>query len=295
MHPAALTVLLHRALEARIGRLLELTAGDAWRQDPAGLHDARVASRRVRAVMELVDPALYPRFKHHLRRIKGLTRTLGAPREGDVHLEILESLKAQPLEAASLAALEFAQEALDRSCRRARRRMERGLTKSSLAGFSKLLRAPSLDFPIGPDDARDAAWVRLAPRLRAMGEPLPDLMGQEDTAALHAQRIRAKKLRYTLEVLAPAFEGETGPALEALRELQTVLGEHHDLATLEASLRILQEQLAERHRPTLSAGLLELLEFLAGQRRAAFDRFCGMGPAYASASFLAGLRPEASR
>jgi len=298
MHPAAFSVLLHRALEARIGRLMELTAVETWKQDPAGLHDVRVASRRVRAVMELVEPTTYPHFNRHLRRLKAVTRILGDPRELDVHLEILETLKAQTQDPLALAALEYTQETLDRPRRRARQRMERHLEKSSLEDCPRLLRVPSL----GPllartyaqGEGRDSAWACLEPRLAPTLELLSAAPVQEDATALHALRIRIKKLRYTLEILAPALEGESEPVLEHLRGLQTHLGAHHDLATLEAHLWSLHRGLAERHRDGLATGLIDLLGRVAERRRTAFETFCELVPRFTPAAFRAHLRSEAS-
>jgi CHAD domain-containing protein len=293
MHPAAFSVLLHRALEARLGRLLELAAVTGWQADTTSLHDVRVASRRVRAVLELVDPAIYPGFKRHLRRLKALTRSLSATREWDVHLDILDSMKTENLEAVHEAALEHTQEILGRHQRQARKRMERTLSKLSIADCAGLLRVPSLPHPFAPGDVRDCARNCLEPRLQSVLERLSNLGPEENVAALHELRIRVKKGRYTLEILAPGLESETGRPLERLRELQTILGEHHDLATLEARLWELHGQLTGRYRAILATGLLDILGLVAEGRRLRFDRFCQITPNFTLDFFVATLRPAA--
>jgi CHAD domain-containing protein len=296
MHPAEFSILLHRALEVRLGRLFELAADGSWRQDPDRLHEVRVASRRVRAVLELVDPSIYPGFKRHSRRLKALTQALGATRELDVHLAILDSLKSQDLESTHQAALEHAQEVLDRSRRRDRRRMAGKLSKIGLAECAGLLQVPNLPNPFAPGELRDAVWSCLGPRFEAAIGPLPGLV-DEDVVTLHDLRIRIKKLRYTLEILAPGLSQDAGPSLERLRKLQTILGDHHDLATLEARLWELHSRLTERGRTILATGLLDIIGLAAENRRAAFDRFRQFAPTLTLESLVAALRasdPESS-
>jgi CHAD domain-containing protein len=50
----------------------------------------------------------------------------------------------------------------------------------------------------------------------------------ECVAELHAMRITAKRLRYTLEVFAPIYPGEMKSALQAVRKVQESLGDIHD-------------------------------------------------------------------
>ena len=89
MYCLELSILLHRALEGRVETLMNDLSVAGWQADPEGLHEVRVASRRVRAVLDLVQPGLYPGFKRQCRKLKDLTRALGRTREMDVHMAIL--------------------------------------------------------------------------------------------------------------------------------------------------------------------------------------------------------------
>ncbi len=291
MHPAEFSILLHRALEGRLGRLLELTAREDWRLDPESLHEVRVASRRVRAVLELADPDIYPKYNHNLRQLKALTKALGATREHDVHLALLTAQQTTPMETSACAALEHALEWLDDSRQRARKRMVRDLARLNVGECGGLLRVPSLPNPFVPGDVPTSARACLEPRLRAALEPLSRLVIQEDIAEMHAARIQTKKTRYTLEILAPALEGRVDEVLDRLRELQVILGEHHDLATLEGYLWRLREGLSARNRPLLAMGLLDNLGRVAEMRRNRFDRFCKLAPRLTLDGLLAALWP----
>ncbi|MDO8971912.1 MAG: CHAD domain-containing protein, partial [Saprospiraceae bacterium] len=50
----------------------------------------------------------------------------------------------------------------------------------------------------------------------------------ECVSELHAMRIAAKQLRYTLETFAPLYPGELQPYLQAVKAGQELLGDVHD-------------------------------------------------------------------
>ena len=50
----------------------------------------------------------------------------------------------------------------------------------------------------------------------------------EDCQAHHAMRIAAKRLRYTVEIARPMYEGQLDSTLGTIKRLQTLLGEVHD-------------------------------------------------------------------
>lgn len=60
------------------------------------VHDMRVASRRLRAVLEIFAPC-FPAKRHAevLRDVKRLADALGERRDPDVHIDALESLSAE--------------------------------------------------------------------------------------------------------------------------------------------------------------------------------------------------------
>jgi len=289
-HPPELSLLLHRALEPRLARLLELCRTEGWQQDPEGLHQVRIASRRVRAVLDLVDPDLYGGFRKHERHLRRLTRALGLTRELDVHAAALESLQALLPDPLRTAAVEHLLETLDRRRRQARATMARNLDKLSLKDLDRLLEPPEFTAPVVVSDLPQAVWTCLEPWIRAVEDPLPPLLHQEDAAGLHELRTRVKRLRYTLEILEPAFPRPLGDRLQPLKALQTALGQHHDHALLEALLWRIHAALSARQRPVLAAGVLELLGMVAEARRAHFERFQALGREHREAVLFFHLR-----
>jgi len=291
MYSAELSILLHRALVARVEVLMNLLATDGWQGQPEGVHDTRVASRRVRAVLDMVEPALYPRLKRQGLKLKRLTRTLGRTREMDVHIAILQEASRQAPALADSPAMEHVLEAIDGHRRRALKTMQKGLDRLNLKSLPHLLQVPSLPDPFRVDDLIGDIWSCLAPWLDG-AFPGEALLDTEDVLALHALRIRVKRLRYALEVLAPGFRTAPEAHLRHLRALQTALGEHHDLATLTAQLRDLHQGLEARGRRTLAAGTLDILFHLGEDQAIAFEQFRALAVAAHRPAFIGSLRQE---
>ncbi len=285
-HPPALSLLLHRALEPRLARLLELCKVAGWQEDPEGLHQVRIASRRVRAVLDLVDPELYPDFKKHEKHLRRLTQALGITRELDVHAAALEALvaleKVHP-DPFHDATVEHLLELLERQRRKARATMRQKLEKISLKELDRLLATPAFAEPLVMAELPQAVWSCLEPWIQTVEELLPPLLEQENIPVLHQLRIQTKRLRYTLEILESAFPSPVEDWLQRLKALQTALGQHHDHALLEAFLQQAQAVLSAHERPALATGVLDLLATVAETRRRHFEQIRTLGRAHREA------------
>jgi CHAD domain-containing protein len=289
-----LSLLLHRALEGRVNHLCGLLAQEGWASDPEQLHQVRVASRRVRSVLDLVGPGIYPGHRRQARRLRDLTRALGLTREMDVHALLLEGLAPGAPGMAVGAALEHALERLDRRRARARKRMAARLEDDLALKLPGLLKVPALPDPFLPGDLAAEVRQALEPPLEAALAPLPGLLDQEDREALHRARIRIKRFRYALEVLGEALPASPEDELKHLKAVQTALGEHHDFATLEAFLGEVLQGLEARGRARLASGTLELTAYVGEARLAAFGAVHSAITALAPEGFAARLWPGES-
>jgi CHAD domain-containing protein len=79
------------AVSVRADELWEHSANVLDTSDIERVHDMRVATRRLRAVLEIFAPA-FPKTRHRtvLREVKALADALGARRDPDVQLAALE-------------------------------------------------------------------------------------------------------------------------------------------------------------------------------------------------------------
>jgi CHAD domain-containing protein len=97
-----------RVVAVRAAEVFAHSEGVLDLDDIERLHDMRVATRRLRAALEVFEPC-FPRKRHRraLKRVKRLADALGERRDRDVAIEFLSGLEAETPQAdrAGLAAL----------------------------------------------------------------------------------------------------------------------------------------------------------------------------------------------
>jgi CHAD domain-containing protein len=205
------------------------------------IHDARVASRRLRELLRALAPGRAADVRSLRRDIRRLGRAMGRVREIDVSLDLMAS---HPLTAAWPRAVRVRIQrelAIERESRQDA--MARRIEKVDLADLGTRLRALARAFAASRPKTSDAA---IAARRRVRARTFQDALERAGTvyapAPLHAVRIAAKKLRYNLEwsraTSGPALTGQ----LKELRETQHLLGELQDLYMLEGALRRIAAQ-----------------------------------------------------
>lgn len=201
------------------------------RQSPDGVHDLRVATRRLRAAAELFGrcgaPALAP-FDEALRPVTG---ALGDVRDLDVQRLRLE----QELEAASGPEAVGVRRVLARVEAELPPREE--LLTLALDALDAEVLTPLERAAKEVDASQPVAGKRVKKRLRKLVGKLderleaarPQRGGHAPVLAAHRVRIALKHLRYALELTAPAF-GAAGKTLrDEAKALQTLLGDQHDV------------------------------------------------------------------
>jgi CHAD domain-containing protein len=84
----------------RAAEVFEHSDGVLDVEDIEPLHDMRVATRRLRAALEVFEPC-FPAKRHRkaLKRVKGMADALGERRDRDVAIEFLESFVGEAPEA----------------------------------------------------------------------------------------------------------------------------------------------------------------------------------------------------
>jgi CHAD domain-containing protein len=82
-----------RVVEARSKEVFEHAHGVLDRSNPESVHDMRVATRRLRAALEVFEPCFPPkRWRKALKKVKALADALGERRDADVEIALLEGL-----------------------------------------------------------------------------------------------------------------------------------------------------------------------------------------------------------
>jgi CHAD domain-containing protein len=204
--------------------------------DIENIHQLRVASRRLRAAQLLFDEFLpRRRVPDWESLIKRITRSLGQARDLDIQIETIQRFRLMVMDprcqpGAGRLYLRLLQ---DRS--RVQKRVIKVVEKFLDSPVIQYIQ-PKLQIAID----KQTAAAEPAPALfilanEAIRERLDVLLSYEEFAdqpdkllELHAMRIAAKKLRYTLEIFAPIYPGGFKQWLKPLREVQDLLGLMHD-------------------------------------------------------------------
>ncbi|MBU8537902.1 CHAD domain-containing protein [Falsiroseomonas tokyonensis] len=236
------------ALRLLIGHLAEVLVWHApvaaAGQDPSGVHQMRVALRRLRSALKAFRAAADgPALRDFDEGLKGLAKTLGPARDWDVFLaglgaELAEALPGEPRILALLAAGQR-----HRAEAYARLRAVLGG-----AGFRLLLwQAVALDLrspwraeaDAAAEDRRAAPLEDLASHLLAKAWRRMTAVGPEiahlPDAEFHALRLDGKRLRYLAELFAPLFGRKRSRRfLERLAEVQEQFGLANDASVARA-------------------------------------------------------------
>jgi CHAD domain-containing protein len=224
---------LIRLLERRT-RALHRHLPRAIAGDQTGVHQARVASRRLReAVPVLTDGLDGGNAGRARRKIRRLTRALGQVRELDVTLQLLEEIGDTPgvSRAAILAVRAHVLEERERRRTLMHEQLD-GVNVDKLARRLESVRLALLD-PTPGHNWRASLATRLVKRARRLDRAIKGAGQIYAPEALHQVRIAAKKLRYAVEI---AHESGAAPALATVRTLKRVqetLGRLHDLQVLQ--------------------------------------------------------------
>jgi len=236
-----------RMLRRTFERFLARTDAVEKDEDPEDVHDMRVATRRLRASLQIVegvfDVELMERFRRGLQRV---ARSLGAVRDYDVFLESVRSFSngavterqamMEPLLVAIAAARAPARARLlaELESKRSGRFVQRfaaflttpgaGVVEQSETGAPGRVR----------DFAGSAIWRRYE-QWRAFDAVLD---GAPDEVR-HLARIAGKRLRYTIEFFADALGPGAQQALSPLMTLQELLGSLQDAVVAREYIRAL--------------------------------------------------------
>jgi CHAD domain-containing protein len=82
-----------RIIESRFNEMMRHRSGTILGRDPEALHDMRVASRRLRAAMDVAVDCFPSKYAYYHRTVKELTDVLGGVRDYDVMREALTAYR----------------------------------------------------------------------------------------------------------------------------------------------------------------------------------------------------------
>jgi CHAD domain-containing protein len=237
-------------LDEQLRALLEHDQVAREGQDPEGVHQMRVAVRRMRAALKAEGAALGDVGTALQAELSWLGSALGPVRDLDVQLDHLRG-QAAGFEPEERAAAERLLSGLVTDRHQARSDMLAAMSSQRYADLLAAIAAAArtevdADGEVSGITPQAADLVgligrpfrKLSKAVNALGEDPPD----DD---LHALRIRGKRLRYAAELAEPAGGKSVRRLIRATKDLQDVLGEHQDAVVAEGELRRLLSELGD--------------------------------------------------
>lgn len=223
---------------------LTRTLPGVQRGDVPSIHQARVATRRLREALPLV--ASGGRGRKLERPVRAITRALGPVRELDVALLNLDELdEAGDMPRSAIVRLRqvIGQERrlLHASARSQLDRIDvEKLRKRAIAAAKKRRPAEATTGRIRDPRRLVAAEERAAARALGLRVAIENAAGIYLPDRLHEVRIAVKKLRYAMELARELSGSRAMAALRDLKRAQDLLGRMHDLEILITRTRAVQ-------------------------------------------------------
>jgi CHAD domain-containing protein len=214
--------------------------------DVDGIHDARVATRRIRELLPLTD-GRYGREKtaELADQFRRVGRALGHVRDADVQIALARSLGERVLSAAPV--LIVVRQENERQRLAMLRDLIKGLERLDIDDLLRSMHRVAARSPTPWNRWRARVWAadlrqRLLGRASAAREAIVHATGVYFPNRVHSVRIALKQLRYALEI-ADATGGLPMPtnAIRDIRKTQEILGDLHDR-------QVLLDRLASRLR-----------------------------------------------
>jgi CHAD domain-containing protein len=204
-----------------------------------GIHQLRVVTRRLRSALALLEPALPSQRAERLQdELAWLGRAAGTVRDLDVMAEAIGK-RRRKIDAAFRPALTTILRHVRESRRSAHAAFVTALDSPRAARLSARLVALA-GSPTGAG-GRGPCWTRAPdltrPLVRAVHRAGDGVDESSPESDLHRLRVRAKRLRYALEVFEGLAGDRTAMLTKRLTKLQRLAGDHHDAVTQSAWLR----------------------------------------------------------
>jgi CHAD domain-containing protein len=231
---------VRRAIAASVLRLIRHDPGVRLDRHPEHVHQARVATRRLRSDLRTFRGLVQAEWASSLRDELGwLAGILGAVRDRDVMLQRMArrvdglAEASRPRAAGILTTLQAARgEAHVELLESLRGHRYLAL----LDGLVEAANAPML-LPEAELPAKDVLPGLVRQPVRALTRQVKALRDGGSEDELHRVRIRVKRVRYAAEAVAPVLGKRARAVARAAASLQETLGEHQDAVVAERWLR----------------------------------------------------------
>jgi CHAD domain-containing protein len=222
---------VHRAIARSVEQLIVELPRARLGQDPAGIHQARVATRRLRSDLRTFKPLLDPTWASQLHpRLRAVADHLGQVRDADVLHQLLTSTLAERPELDAAAGEEIltlvASQRADALVALGVF-LDRAETSDLLDELVDAAASPPVTVE-ADQPAKHRLRGLVSKRWHRLDQAVAVLDADPPASQLHQVRILAKRVRYATDAVAPAFGRNTRRFSKSLGALQDELGDLND-------------------------------------------------------------------
>ena len=278
-----LDLAVRKILTYQFQRFREQLPGVLRDIDTEFVHQARVATRRMRSALRLFHGAVPASIAAYLREeLKWLGGRFGTVRDLDVFLLNLSRFKPQIkrfpskkkqafenwIEKHRRAPLKALQEAVESS---RYRNFERRFTQFLERSLPARPRRPLAVKPV-----RDIAPLVITEKFQGVIDQGHKVLANPKLKQFHRLRIQMKKLRYAIEFMASAYDGALDPFIERTVEIQDCLGDLQDTVFTGEFIEYLRDdwkgKLVDPDLVFILGEIYQLQAEIAGDRREIFGK-----------------------
>ncbi len=230
------------------------SAAESGDEEP--LHQLRVSARRLRASIELFASVIYAaQLKLYRRDLPWVGAQAGAVRECDVTAALI-GVRAAKIDTDLKDAIAPMVEALGDRRKSEHAKLYALLASKRYRGLIAKLSEPAIK-KLGADRILGPVAAQLIrPATHSAARLGRKLHADAPAMVFHKLRVRIKRLRYELEMVAPLGARRHKKALARLEALQELLGLFHDTSVAHAWLLSYAETSAAPPRTVLAAGAM---------------------------------------
>lgn len=246
------------AILKRSNALSKEISGVCKAEDIECIHRARVASRRLRSALDIFQDCFPIKLvKKWRKQVRNITRVLRSARDLDVQILFLndfisklDNLKYQPGTKRVLLRLIQQREKIQLEIVKAMEDFEKNGVIQEIERICHqiytLSKLHKIDFY--SKDVYQRSYMAISMQLENFLSFEPYVQQPEEVKKLHAMRIAAKKLRYTMEIFSELYSDKLANSIDAVKNIQTILGEINDCVVW---IEFLQQFLDDERRRTL--------------------------------------------
>lgn len=223
-------------LKKNLEALEEEIAGVRLAEDIEFIHRMRVASRRLRSAL----PLFIHCYRKQERRtwqedIQAITRALGSARDADVQIDFVGAYLSEltddhckPGVRRLLLRLRQKRQRLQGKVIKALDRLEKDRLVESMRRQVEPLADKTGQVYLFSPGLYQLSFDAISATLEHFLSYEPYIAREECVEELHAMRIAAKQLRYTLEIFTSLYPGGLKSYLQVMKQVQDLLGSIHD-------------------------------------------------------------------